>query len=300
MADRRIVLVTGATGAQGGSVARHLLALGQYTVRCLTRHPESEKASALRAAGAQVVGGDLDNVPSLVAALRGVWGVFGVTNFWEHFDKERQQGTNLIDAVSQAGVRYFVYSSLPPAGRISGLRVPHFDIKADLEAEARRRNLPCAFTHVAFYYENFIAFLPPRKQPDGSYLVSFPQGDTRLAAVGVEDVGGVVAPMFARPSDFLGRTIGIVGDDRPPADYAAIMSRTLGVTVRYQHMPREQFAALGFPGADDLANMFDFNRLHLPNRRADLELSRQLYPAMQSFEVWAAANRQRLAQALGL
>lgn len=292
MAERRTILVTGATGAQGGSVAHHLLKAGTFAVRALTRHPDSGKAQALRAAGAEVAAGDFEDIESLRAAVAGCEGVFGVTNFWEHFDKEYAQGKNLIDAVKAAGVAHFIYSTLPSAKKISGgeLEAPHLDIKAELEEYTRRQGIPATFVSVAFYYENFLSFFPPQKQADGTFAFGFPQGDTPLAAYSVEDTGGVVAPLFARREEFLGRTVGVVGDDRPPAEYAAILTRVLGRTVAYNYIPREVFAGFGFPGADDLANMFDFNRRFIPNRQADREESRRLYPAMQTFETWLTAN----------
>jgi uncharacterized protein YbjT (DUF2867 family) len=300
MADKPIVLVTGATGAQGGGVARHLLAGGRFAVRCLTRNPTSDRAAALKRAGAEVVAGDLDDPASLRAALDGCHAAFGVTNFWEHFDDEERQGRNLIDALAAANLRHVVLSTLPSPKEITRGRlvVPHFDIKARLEAYARGLKLPATFVHVAFYYDNFLSFFPPRRQDDGVHAFGFPQGDTPLAAVAAEDIGGVVAALFGRPDDFVGRTVGVVGDDRPPAAYAGIMARVLGERIEYRYVPREAFAALGFPGAEDLANMFEFNRLHVPSRRGDLEESRRLYPEIQTFEAWVRANADRLRAAL--
>lgn len=293
MSTRPTILVTGATGAQGGSVAHHLLAGQRFTVRALTRKPDSEKAQALAHAGAQVVQGDLGDPASLKDALAGCQGVFGVTNFWEHFQAEREQGRNLIDAVAAAGVGHFILSTLPSAQKISGgeLHAPHLDIKAELETYARSLKLPATFVHVAFYYENFLTFFPPQAGPDGAYSFGFPQGDTPLAMTAVEDVGGVVAPLFDHPEAYLHKTIGIVGDDRPPHEYAQVMTRVFGRSVTYHHVPRETFAALGFPGAEDLANMFEFNRRFIPNRSTDLKQSRQLYPAIQSFESWLVRNK---------
>jgi uncharacterized protein YbjT (DUF2867 family) len=301
MTDRKLILVTGATGAQGGGVARHLLHGGRFAVRALTREPGSEKAERLRLAGAEVVKGDLGDAQSLRAATRGVYGVFGVTNFWEHFGGEREQGRNLVDAVAEAGVGHFVFSTLPPALKISGgeLEVPHFDIKAELEEYARLRVPGATSVHVAFYYENFLGFFLPRKGEDGVYSFGFPQGDTPLAAVSVEDVGGVVAALFERPDEFKGRTVGVVGDDLPPGDYAAAMTRLLGRTVKYEHVPREIFAGFGFLGAEDLANMFDFNRRFIPGRRADLKGSRSLYPGVKTFEAWLGENKRRFAEIFG-
>jgi uncharacterized protein YbjT (DUF2867 family) len=300
MADRPIVLVTGATGAQGGGVARHLLAGVRFGVRCLTRDPASDKAAALRRAGAEVVAGDLDDPASLRAALAGCHAAFGVTNFWEHFANEERQGRNLIEAVAAANLRHVVLSTLPSPKKITRgrLEVPHFDIKAQLETHARGLKLPATFVHVAFYYDNFLSFFAPRKEEGGTYAFGFPQGDTPLAAVAAEDVGGVVAAVFGWPDDFIGRTIGIVGDDLPPAAYAGIMTRVLGERIEYRYVPREAFASSGFPGAEDLANMFEFNRLHVPSRQADLEESRRLYPEIQSFETWVRANADRLRGAM--
>jgi uncharacterized protein YbjT (DUF2867 family) len=300
MAEKKTILVTGATGAQGGGVAKHLLKNGRYTVRCLTRNPSSDKANALKLAGAEVRRGDLDDPASLREALEGCWGVFGVTNFWEHFAKELPQGINLVDAVTKAKVPHFIFSTLPYVKKLTGgkLEVPHFDLKGQIEEHARGLKLGATFANVAFYFENFIHFFPPRKQVDGSYALAFPQGDTPLATVAVEDAGGVVETIFRDPDSFKDKTVGVVGDDLPCVEYAAILSKVTGKKVVYSHMPREQFAALGFPGADDLANMFEYNRFHIPNRQADVRESLRLYPAMQRFEPWARANRARLLEVL--
>ena len=289
------ILVTGATGAQGGSVARHLLSRGEFTVRALTRHPEQDKADALRRAGAEVFRGDLNDPSSLQAALEGCYGCYGVTNFWEHFEHEREQGRNLVDAVSASGVQHFVFSTLPHVKKATNgeLNVPHFDFKAELEDYTRERQIPATFVHLAFYYENLLAFFPPKKQEDGTYGFGFPQGDTPLAAVSVEDIGGVVAAIFERREEFLGKTIYIAGDERPAAEYAEIMTRVFGRKVTYNHIPREVFASFGFPGAEDLADMFEFYRTRVPRRRADIEQSRTLSPEMKSFEDWAKLNRDK-------
>ena len=300
MSGKPIILVTGATGAQGGSVARHLLASGRYAVRALTRDPGSEKARALAAAGAELARGDLSDPAALRAALAGCDGAFGVTNFWEHFGKELEQGRNLIDAVAAAGVKRFVFSSLPPIEKLSGgeLKSPHFDIKAQLEEYARGLGVPAAFVQLAFYYENFLYFFPPKKQADGSFRFGFPQGDTPLAGLAVEDLGGVVLPIFDRFAEFRGKAFYVVGDDLPAARYAELMSRALGVKVVYEHVPREVFAGFGFPGAEDLADMFDFYRRYVPSRAQDVAASRALYPQIQSFETWVAANRERFKPVL--
>jgi uncharacterized protein YbjT (DUF2867 family) len=300
MTNKKTILVTGATGAQGGSVARYLLNEGGFTVRALTRNANSDKAAALKQAGAEMIEGDLANIESLRSALNGCYGVFGVTNFWEHFGNEYEQGKNLIDAVAEANVEHFVFSSLPPAKQISNgeLEVPHFDIKAQLEEYARKLIQNTTFVHVAFYYENFLSFFPPQKQSDATYAFGFPQGDTALAGVSVNEIGGIVSAIFAHPDEYKGKTVGIVGDDLPPAKYAAAMTRHLNKTIKYNHIPREVFSSFGFPGAEDLANMFDFNRRFILERKADLATSRALYPQISNFETWLAENKNKFSEIL--
>lgn len=291
----KTILVTGATGAQGGGVASHLLASGRYAVRCLTRKPQSEKAAALRHAGAEIVPGDFEDLPSLKAAMKGCYGVFGVTNYWEAFDREIPQGKNLVDTAAASGIEHFIFSSLPSVTKLTHgqLDVPHVESKAKIEEYARGLGLPATYVHVAFYYENFLTYFPPRRLADGSFVFAFPQGDAPLATVAVEDAGGVVTALFDRGAEYMGRVLAIAGDEQPCQEYAATMSRITGQRIAYQHMPREAFAALGFPGADDLANMFEFFRRFIPSRRAEIEECRMLYPGIRTFETWLAENQER-------
>ena len=297
---RPAILVTGATGAQGGSVACALLNTNRYTVRCLTRNVHSHKALALQLAGAELVAGDLDDKDSLLAAMKGCYGVFGVTNFWEHFEKEFSQGRNLVDAIAASGIRHFVFSGLKGCLELTGgqFPVPHCDIKAALENYTRQLEIPASFVHISFYYENFFSFFPPQKKDDGCFYFGFPQGDTRLAMASVEDIGPIVAQLFACPEIYLHRTVGVVGEDRPCREYAAIMSRVLGVTVRYRHIQRDIFSGLGFPGAEELANMFETQRLFIPQRSADLMESYCINPGMQSLESWLVRHKQQFLQLL--
>lgn len=293
--NQQTILVTGATGAQGGSVARALLKENKFRVRILTRNPQSQKAKVLERAGAEIFEGDLEDEASLLRAIEGCYGVFGITNFWEHYAKEYQQGINLIDAVKEVGVQHFVLHTLPDYYRLSKGRysVPHCDIKASFEEYARGLGLPVTFIHVAFYYENFLTFFPLQKAEDGSFHFGFPQGDTKLAAVSVEDVGGIVTSVFNRPADYIGRTVGAVGADETCGEYAAIMSRVLQKNVQYNHIPRDVYAAYGFPGAEELANMFEVQRLFIPERFSDMLESYMLNPQMQNFETWVAKNKYR-------
>lgn len=293
--DKKTILVTGATGWQGGSVARFLLKDGKFAVRILTRKPDTEAANELRKMGAEIYEGDLSDINSIRTAVKDSYGVFGVTNFWEHFDREYEHGMNLMKAVKEAGVKHYVFSSLPhPKSFGYNHAVPHFEIKAQVEEAIRKEGIPATIIHIAFYYENFLFFLMPQKNGDGSFSYGFPQGDTLLAGVSAADVGGVVTQIFNRPEEFMGRTVGIVGDDLKASDYAAIMNRHTGKKIVFNHIPREFFAKFDFPGAEDVANMFDMNRLHIPNRRKDIEESRRLYPGMKRFETWVMENKEKL------
>jgi uncharacterized protein YbjT (DUF2867 family) len=302
MNNRKKILVVGATGAQGGSVARNLLSRGKFDVRALTRKADSPAAQALRELGAEIVQGDLDDPASISAALEGCYGVFGVTNYWEHFEKEGQQGRNLVAAVAAANIHHFVFSTLPPVEKATNgaLHSPHFDLKAEHEEYARSLGIPSTFVHVPAYYENFLYFLPPRPTGDeGVFEFGFPLGETAMAAMSVEDVGLIVAPIFEQPEQYIGKVLKLAGDELTGAAYAEVMSRRTGADIRYAYVPRETFAALGFPGAEDLADMFEFYRLHIPSRMRDIETCRAIAPELQSFETWVARNEGKLRATLG-
>ncbi len=299
--NRKKILVFGATGAQGGSVARNLLARGRFDVRAITRNPESAAAQALRELGAEIVKGDLDDPASLRSALEGCYGVYGVTNFWEHFEKEEQQGRNLVDAVAASKVEHFVFSTLPHVAKATGgaLNAPHFDIKAEYEDYARSLGLPATYVHVPAYFELFATFNPPRPAGDGTYEFGFPLGDAPVATMSVEDVGLIVALIFEQPQKYIGKVLKLAAEELPASVYAEVMSRATGATIRYKHVPREVFAALGFRGAEDLADMWEYYRSHIPSRKRDIEALRAIAPNLQTFEQWATRNAGRLRAVMG-
>jgi uncharacterized protein YbjT (DUF2867 family) len=295
MTKQNTILVTGATGAQGGSVARHLLKNGKFAVRCLTRNPASENAVALQKAGAEIIKGDFEDIESLKTAMKGCYGVYGVTDYWEHFDREYDLGKNLIDAVKSSDIEHFIFSTLPDTRVASDgkYNIPHFGIKAKLEGYAYRHQLKATYVQIAFYFENFYNYFPPKEQEDGSFLFGFPQGDTPLAGIAIEDLGGVVSAILDKPEEFISYKFGVVGDDMPLSEYAEIMTRVLGKKYIYKHVPRDVFAAYEFLGAREIADMFEFNSLYIPNRKADMKKCKSLYPEMQTFETWLKANKDK-------
>lgn len=294
MSEKKKILVTGATGAQGGSVADFLLKSGNYSVRAFTRNAGSDKAKTLSAKGIEVVEGSMDDVNSLTDAMKDCYGVFGVTSFWEHFNKEFDQGKNLLDAVSKSNISHFIFSTLPGAKKISNGKyiAPHLDLKSDLEDYAKSLDLKATYLHAAFYYENFLSFFPPQKADDGSYSFGFPQSNN-LRAISVEDLGGIVLQIFEHPEEFIGRTVFAAGESLTPAEYAAVMSDVLNKKVNFNFIPQEVFAGFGFPGADDLAAMFAFQQEYLPPPHKDADECRKIYPELKTFRQWMEGNMDK-------
>ena len=294
MSEKKTILVTGATGAQGGSVAEFLLKSGNYNVRAFTRKAGSDKAKALKEAGAEIFEGSMDDIESLRKAMQGCYGVFGVTSFWEHFNKELEQGKNLLNAVNESDIKHFVFSSLPGAKKISNGKydAPHLDIKAELEEYSRSLNLKATYVHVAFYYDNFLSFFPPQKGLDDTYSFGFPQHNN-LRAISIEDLGGIVLNIFDNPDEYIGKTVFAAGDSLKPEDYAKVMSEVLNKKVVFNFVPQEVFAGFGFPGADDLANMFAFQQEFLPPPHTDADECRKMYPELNTFRQWMEKNKDK-------
>ena len=294
MSEKKKILVTGATGAQGGSVADFLLKSGNYSVRALTRDAGSEKALNLKDKGAEIAEGNMEDVTSLIDAMKDCYGVFGVTSFWEHFQKEFEHGKNLVDAVSKSNIEHFVFSTLPNVKKISNgkYEAPHLDLKAELEEYSKSKDLKATYVHAAFYFENFYTFFPPQKQEDGSFTFGFPQ-ENNLRGISIEDLGGIVLNIFDHPSEYIGKTIFAAGDSITPAEYAATMSEVLGKKVIFNYIPQDIFAGFGFPGADDLAAMFAFQQEFLPPPHTDADDSRKMYPELKTFKQWMEDNKDK-------
>lgn len=246
MKDAKLILVTGATGQQGGAVAKSLLRQGQK-VRVLTRNPD--KAAALAKAGAEVVTGDLTNTADLHAALRGVHGVFAMsTPFEAGMDSEVKQGIMLADATKQAGVAHYVYTSVGSADRNTG--IPHFETKWQVEQRIREIGLPATVLRPVWFMENFSTFFPP--SAEGTLMLPL-RPDTKLQMIALKDIGEFGAAPFLHPKEFIGQAIDLAGDTLTMPEVAAHLSRTKRRPIRFQQMPDDQVeAAMGH----DLALMF--------------------------------------------
>ncbi|MGW2817213.1 NmrA/HSCARG family protein [Streptomyces sp. NPDC001415] len=311
MTEQRTVTVFGATGNQGGSVVRAILADRDsgFAVRAVTRRPDSDRAKELEQQGAEVVRADLDDEESLVAALDGAYGAYLVTNFWEDMDAahEKAQAAALARAASQAGVQHAIWSTLEDTRECIPLdddrmptlqgsyKVPHFDGKAEADRYFTDDGVPTTFLRSTFYWENLFGTFAPQRGEDGTFELNLPMGDSRLSGIAVDDIGKTALAILKRGTDFIPATVSIAGEHLPVAEMAAAMSESLGQPVRYRPLTPDAFRALGFPGADEAGNMFQFYadcEARFTSAR-DLDAVRALNPALQDFSTWLAANRDK-------
>jgi uncharacterized protein YbjT (DUF2867 family) len=311
--EKKIIAVAGATGAQGGALTRAILGDkdGGYTVRALTRNPGSDKAKELKKLGAEVVAADVSDRESVKRAFSGAYGAFCVTFFWEHMstEKEYAEATNMANAAKHAGIKHVIWSTLEDTRRWVPLddnrmptlkgkyKVPHLDAKGEADQEFKKLGLPTTFLLTSFYWENFIYFgMGPKKGPDGKLYLTFPMGDKKLPGIATRDIGKCAYAIFRKPSDYIGKYVGIAGDHLTGSQMASAMTKALGRVVLYHDVPPEVYREFGFPGADDLGNMFqfmrDFEDVFCGARK--LEVARKLNPSMQNLEAWLAENRHRI------
>jgi uncharacterized protein YbjT (DUF2867 family) len=313
MADKKVIAVLGATGAQGGGLAHAILAdpKGGFSVRALTRDVKSEKAKALAQQGAEVVATDVDNPESLKKAFAGAYGAFCVTFYWAHFspEKELAEATSMAQAAKQAGLKHVIWSTLEDSRKwvplddnrmptlMDKYKVPHFDAKGEADGVFTGLGLPVTLLLTSFYWDNFVYFgMGPKKGPDGKLAIAFPLDDKKLPGIAAEDIGKCAYGIFKREGEFIRKTVGISGEQLTGTEMAAAMSRALGQEVRYNAVTPEQYRSFGFPGADDLGNMFqfkrDFNEYYCGARSP--EFSRSLNPELQTFDAWLAKNKKRV------
>ncbi len=313
MADRKIIAVVGATGAQGGGLVRAIMGDegSPYTARALTRDVNSDKAKGLAALGAEVVAADVDDVESLKQAFSGAYGAFCVTFYWEHFspDKELAHARAMAQAAKHADVQHVIWSTLEDTrdrmplsdDRMPTLmdeyKVPHFDAKGEANALFTDLAVPTTFLLTSFYWENLIYFgMGPKKGPDGKLAITFPMGTKKLPGMAAEDIGKSAYGIFKRGREFIGRTVGIAGGHLTGAQMAAALTKALGQDVHYNDVPPATYRGFGFPGADDLGNMFQFKRDFEEEYCGvrDLHVARALNPSLQTFEEWLAENSSRI------
>ena len=310
---KKIIAVTGATGAQGGGLARAILSdpSSAFSVRAITRKVDGDKARALAKLGAEVVGADLDDAASLQRAFAGAHGVYAVTNFWEHFsvDKELAQAKAMAQAAKAAGVGHLIWSTLEDTrkrvpltdGRMPTLKdkykVPHFDGKGEADGLFAGAGVPTTYLLTSFYWDNLIHFgMGPKKGADGRFAFTLPMADKKLPGIAAEDIGGCAYGIFKKGAEAVGKRIGIAGEHLTGAQMAAALSKALGKDVAYNAVTPAVYRSFGFPGADDLGNMFQYKaefEAEFCGAR-DLAVSKSLNPRLQTFAQWLAANAARI------
>ncbi len=313
MAGKKIIAVVGATGAQGGGLVRAIMADrgGDFTARALTRDPKSDSAKALAKLGAEVVKADVDDVASLKKAFAGAHGAFCVTFFWAHFSPEKEvaHARNMAEAAKAAGVKHVIWSTLEDTRKWVPLsdsrmptlqekyKVPHFDGKGEADQIFTDLGVPTTFLLTSFYWDNMIYFgLGPKKGPDGSIALTMPMGDKKLPGIAAEDIGKCAYGIFKKGREYIGKTVGIAGQHLTGAQMAASLTKALGKNVRYNDVDPEVYRGFGFPGADDLGNMFQFKRDFEKDFCAarDLAFARSLNPALQTFDQWLANHGSQI------
>jgi uncharacterized protein YbjT (DUF2867 family) len=311
--SRKIIAVAGATGAQGGGLVRAILADpgGEFAVRAITRDAASPKARALAAAGAEVVAADIADTAAVARAFAGAYGAYCVTFFWDHFspDQERIQAHAMADAAQQEGVQHVIWSTLEDTRRwvklddprmptlMGHYKVPHFDVKGEADDYFRATGVPTTCLLTSFYWDNLIHFgMGPRQGPDGKLHFALPMADRPLPGIAAQDIGRCAHGIFKRGNEFEGRTVGIAGEHLTGAQMAAGLTRALGREVVHDHVPFDVYRGLGFPGAEDLGNMFQFNHDFSGDfcRARSVEFSRAINPQLQSFADWLAAHAREI------
>lgn len=313
MAEKKIIVVVGATGGQGGGLVRAILAdpAGEYAVRALTRNTNSDKAKELAQMGAEVVSADVADEGSLTRAFQGAYGAFCVTFFWEHFSPETElaHAGNMARAANTAGLKHVIWSTLEDTRKwvplddermptlMDNYKVPHFDAKGEANALFADMGLPVTNLLTSFYWDNLIHFdMGPKRGADGKLAFPLPMADKPLPGIAVDDIGKCAYAIFKKGGEYIGQTVGIAGEHLTGDEMAATLGRVLGEEVTYQAIPHDVYRGLDFPGAEDLGNMFqfmcDFNTDFCGAR--NLEKSWALNPAMQTFEGWLIQHKGQI------
>ena len=313
MSNKKVIAVLGATGAQGGGMVRAIMAdkSGEFTARALTRNVNSDKAKTLKSLGAEVVAVDIDNYESLKSAFAGAYGIFAVTFFWEHFsaDKEIEEAKLIAKAAKEANIKHIIWSTLEDTRKWIPLsdnrmptlqgkyKVPHFDSKGEAEKYFTEENLPVTFLLTSGYWENMIYFgWGPTRGADGKLAINLPLGDRKLPGIGVEDIGKSAYAIFKKGNEFIRKKVGIAGGHLTGKQMAESLSKALGEEVKYNAVPFDVYRSFGFPGADDVGNMFqfkhDFEEYFCGAR--DLKFSKSLNPALKNFDEWLKENAKKI------
>jgi uncharacterized protein YbjT (DUF2867 family) len=313
MADKKIIVVFGATGAQGGGLAKAILndPESKFAVRAVTRDVNSDKAKQLAGLGAELVASDIDNREDIQKALKDAYGAYFVTFFWDHFspEKEYSEAKDMAEAAKEAGLQHAIWSTLEDTrewvplddDRMPTLqemyKVPHFDAKGAANRHFIDAGVPTTFLVASFYWDNLVYFgAGPKRGENGKLLLTFPMGDKKLAGIAAEDIGKCAYGIFKKGPELAGKMIGVAGEHLTCSDMASQLSEALNEEVIYNEVTPEQYRSFGFPGADDLGNMFQFYRDFEEDslKVRDTNYSRELNPDLKTFRDWLKENAGKI------
>jgi uncharacterized protein YbjT (DUF2867 family) len=284
---------------------------GGFACRAITRNTRSDGAKALAAKGAEVVAADLDDETSLTKAFAGAHGAYGVTNYPEVFSvaREQQQAINIAKAARAASVAHVIWSTLDDTTQwlaVSDSRMPtlqgkykcpHSDAKGQIDPVFTDLGLPVTFLLTSFYWDNFYRFgWGPKQAEDGSYMLDFPIGKAKMPGIAAEDIGKSAYGIFKKRAEFIGTRIGVAGEHLSGAEMAEKCSQALGINCAFKPMSPATYRSLGFPGADDLGNMFQIFDEFEPQYRASRSVAttRALVPSLMNFDQWLAKYKSRI------
>jgi uncharacterized protein YbjT (DUF2867 family) len=313
MAKKKTIAVVGATGAQGGGLVRAILSDsdGGFAARAITRDVNSAKSKELAKFGAEVVAADVNDVESLRKAFEGAYGAFCVTFFWEHFspEKELANAEAMAAAAKQAGLEHVIWSTLEDTRKLVPLsddrmptlmekyKVPHFDAKGEADTFFAKHGVPTTNLLTSFYWDNLIHFgMGPKKGEDGKLAFVLPMADKKLPGIAAEDIGRCAYGIFKKGGELVGKTVGIAGEHLTGTQMAASLAKALNDDVAYSAVPPEVYRSFGFPGAEDLGNMFQYKsefEAEFCGAR-DLATSRKLNSLLQTFDEWLDKNKNRI------
>jgi len=313
MEQKKIIAILGATGAQGGGLVRAITndKDSEFSARAITRNVNSEKAKSLAQLGAEVVAADVDDEESLKKAFQNAYGVYGVTFFWDHFspEKEMAQATAIAKAAKATEVQHVIWSTLEDTRQwiplsdnrmptlMGKYKVPHFDVKGEANGVFTATGAPTTWEKTPFYWDNFINFgMGPKKGPDGTLAITMPMDEKKLPGIAAEDIGRCAYGIFKKGKELIGKTIGVAGEHLTGAQMVAALTKVLGQEVRYNSVSPDVYRGFGFPGAEDLGNMFQFNRDFEESfcGARNLDVARNFNPSLQTFESWLSMNKDRI------
>jgi uncharacterized protein YbjT (DUF2867 family) len=313
MSAKKIITVFGATGSQGGGLVRAILndPNTDFSVRAVTRDQNSDKARELAQLGAELVAADIDDPQALQRALDGAYGAYFVTFYWAHFspEKEKEEARNMAQAAKAAGLKHAIWSTLEDTRQwiplsdnrmptlMEKYKVPHFDAKGESDKVFMDLGVPTTFLRASFYWDNFIYFgAGPKKDADGKLALTLPIGEKKMAGIAAEDIGKCAYGIFKKGQEMINQTVGIAGEQLTGKEMAEALSKALGQEVFYNSISPATYRSFGFPGADDMGNMFqfyhDFDKV--VNSVRDVNTSKQLNSELQSFDQWLEKNAQRI------